>query len=144
MNRRGIEGVVVLSFAKGLLHYRATILLAFIALSVSGLLSAQTTSNVEGTVIDKQGLPIVGAEVQVVSETLATNRKVVTNGVGFYQIPTLPAGTYTLTASAKGFHKTVLSAFEITLNRTLRLNVKLEVGSTQEEEIGRASCRERV
>src|SRR5439155_25733148 len=41
-------------------------------------LHAQTTSTIEGTVTDRQGLAISGAEVSVAADTLAVSKKTIT------------------------------------------------------------------
>src|SRR5437588_12889137 len=59
-------------------------------------LRAQTTSTIEGTVTDRQGLLISGAEVSVTADTLAVSRKTITDANGNYRITALPAGIYSL------------------------------------------------
>src|SRR5882724_11723459 len=113
---------------------RACCLLLFVILGMGVLPShAQTTSTITGTVMDKQGLGVAGASVLVEGNTLATSRTVTTDGSGSYQVPGLPAGTYSLTVSHDGFATRVSKGLELTLNRTVTLNVALEVGSTTEE-----------
>src|ERR1700693_3680751 len=106
------------------------LLLALLALP--HVVRAQTTSTIEGTVTDKQGLAVSGAELRVEGSTVAANRSVETDGKGAYQIPGLPAGVYKMTVTANGFNTRVFEALELTLNRTLDFDVKLEVGSTRE------------
>ena len=43
---------------------------------VSATVSAQTTSTIQGTVTDHQGLAVNGAELQLSSDVLGTNRVV--------------------------------------------------------------------
>ncbi len=95
-------------------------------------LRAQTTSTIEGTVTDKQGLAVSGAEVRAEGSTAAVTRSVVSDANGSYQIPALPAGTYKLTVTRDGFTTRVYEGLELTLNRTLNFDVKLEVGKVQE------------
>jgi len=94
--------------------------------------SAQTTSTIEGVVTDHEGLPIVGAEVSIAGNSLAVSKKTTTNGAGAYEVPALPAGTYTLTISHEGFRTQVINNLEITLNRTIKINGTLEVGTVQQ------------
>ena len=104
------------------------------ALSVTAPpLQAQTTSTIEGTVTDRQGLAVTGAQVQVVGTTLAVEKAMNTDAFGAYQITALPAGTYTLTVSRSGFTTQVIKDLELTLNRTLTFNVSLEVGTVQQK-----------
>jgi hypothetical protein len=106
------------------------LLLAFFPLPHA--LRAQTTSTIEGTVTDKQGLAVSGAEVRAEGSTAAVTRSVVSDANGSYQIPALPAGTYKLTVTHEGFTTRVYEGLELTLNRTLNFDVKLEVGKVQE------------
>lgn len=95
-------------------------------------LRAQTTSTLEGTVTDHQGLAISGAEVSVAADTLAVSKKTTTDANGNYQIALLPAGIYTVTVSRSGFSTEIFKGLEITLNRTVRFNASLEVGAVQQ------------
>jgi hypothetical protein len=96
-------------------------------------LAAQTTSTIQGTVTDRQGLAITGAEVRVLGTTLAVEKVATTDALGAYQIPALPAGTYTLTVSRSGFATQVIKDLEITLNRTLTFNVSLDLSTVQQK-----------
>ena len=100
--------------------------------AVPHVLRAQTTSTIEGTVTDKQGLAVSGAEVRVEGSTAAATRSVATDANGAYQIPGLPAGTYKLTVTRDGFRAESFNDLEVTLNRTLNFDVQLQVGTTQE------------
>src|SRR4029077_19296913 len=91
---------------------RSMILAARIALTFVLLLGAaswfcpagaQTTSTILGTVTDKQGLAITGADLKLVGDTVATSRETTADANGSYQFPGVPAGIYKLTASHSGF-----------------------------------------
>ena len=94
---------------------------------------AQTTSTIHGRITDKQGLAVSGAEIHIVGTTVVTDRTVQSGPEGEYLVPALPAGTYTLTVSREGFRKQVLTGLEVTLNRTVNIDVQLEVGSSHEQ-----------
>ena len=116
---------------------RATPLLALAVLSasfmlVSATVSAQTTSTIQGTVTDHQGLAINGAELQLSSDVLGTNRVVRSDDSGNYQFAAVPAGTYSLKVSHSGFAARLFDSLEVTLNRTLTFNVTLELGRLEE------------
>jgi len=98
-----------------------------------GTSRAQTTSTFTGTVTDKQGLGVAGATVLVEGNTVGTSRSVSTDANGEYHVPGLPAGIYSITVSHDGFATRVSKNLELTLNRTVTLNVALEVGSNKEE-----------
>ena len=82
----------------------ASVIALFLGLfALPEILRSQTTSTIEGTVTDKQGLAVSGAEVRVEGLTAAASRSVTTDGSGAYQIPGLPAGVYKLTVTHEGF-----------------------------------------
>lgn len=108
------------------------VLLGSVAFPLVPALLAQTTSTIEGMVSDHQGLAISGAEVSVTANTLAVSKKTTTDANGNYQIAALPAGIYTVTVSHMGFSTQVFKDLEITLNRTLKFNVSLDVGTVQQ------------
>ncbi|PYU86445.1 MAG: hypothetical protein DMG51_05675, partial [Acidobacteria bacterium] len=93
------------------------------------VLVAQTTSTVEGTVKDKQGLTVAGAQIRVTSSELAIDRTVTTESDGGYRVTALPPGNYEVKASKDGFESAVFKNLEVTLNRTLSLDITLLVGS---------------
>jgi len=114
------------------LPWHGAVLFFAVSMIAGPALLAQTTSTIEGTLTDRQGLLISGAEVTVTADTLAVSRKTITDTNGNYQITALPAGIYSLTLSHAGFSTHVLRDLEITLNRTFRFNVSLEVGTVQQ------------
>lgn len=93
-----------------------------------GVMAQTTTSTIEGTITDANGAAIAGATVKVTSRTLASERTVVANASGFYRIPALPAGNYTIEVTQTGFG-TSSAKLELLLNRTAIINVRLEVGT---------------
>jgi len=97
------------------------------------VLLAQTTSTIEGTVTDKQGLVVAAAQVHAEGVSIVADRSATTDANGEYRLPALPAGTYRLTVTRDGFRTGVFSDLEVTLNRTLRFNVQLNVGSSHEQ-----------
>jgi hypothetical protein len=91
-------------------------------------ISAQTTSTLEGTVKDKQGLAVASAQVQVTSAALAVDRTATTETDGTYRITTLPPGTYEIKVSKDGFQSQVFKNIEITINRTLVFDATMQIG----------------
>jgi len=102
-------------------------------LSSAGVTAQTTTSTIEGTVKDPRGSVVAGAQMKASSASLAVERTTSTDENGFYRITALPAGTYTLTASGAGFANSNVGSVELTINRTLTLDVQLEVGKVQEQ-----------
>ena len=112
------------------------------ALIISGLVlacllfswtaAAQTTSNIQGTVKDPSGAVVSGAEIKAASAALAVERTTTSDENGFYRIAALPAGTYLVTVARSGFANSNFQNVELTVNRTLTLDVQLEVGTVKE------------
>jgi len=97
----------------------------------SSALAQTTTSTIQGTVTDPSGAVVAGAEVKISGPALASQRSVSTDADGNYRLTALPAGTYTLSVSAKGFTSTT-SNVELTLNRVVTFDVPLQVGNSSE------------
>src|SRR5262249_37946819 len=94
---------------------------------------AQTTSNIEGTIKDPKGAVVSGAKITATSSSLAIERTTTSDENGFYRLTALPAGTYTIAVSSTGFASTSFSGVELTVNRTVSLDVQLEVGNVKEQ-----------
>jgi len=116
----------------------------------------QTTGKLEGTVTDQAGGPLANAQVIVVGTSFGS----VTDAKGYYFINNLPVGTYTLRAQFIGYAPNEVQGVRILGGQTITQNVKLSPSAVvvtgvtvttaanplvpRDEEIGRASCRERV
>ena len=91
-----------------------------------------TTSTIEGMITDANGAVIASAEVKASGATLASERAALSDSQGFYRLTALPAGVYTLTVSRAGF-ATSTANIELTLNRVVTFDVKLQVGNVNAE-----------
>jgi Carboxypeptidase regulatory-like domain len=96
-------------------------------------LSAQTTSGVFGTVTDQQGLPISGTEIVARHEATAGETRSVTDSDGTFGVLGLQPGMYSVTAEREGFTSKVYSHVDLTVNRQIRLDITLAVGSMQQQ-----------
>ena len=106
---------------------------SFVCLLLSSPAFAQTTSNIEGTIKDPKGAVVAGAQIKANSPSLSVERTATSDENGLYRIAGLPAGTYQLTFSASNFANSSFENIELTVNRTLTLDVQLEVGTVQEK-----------
>ncbi|MGB7439166.1 MAG: carboxypeptidase regulatory-like domain-containing protein [Candidatus Acidiferrum sp.] len=95
--------------------------------------SAQDTGYISGTVVDKSGAAIIGAEVTLTNLGRTLTHATTTNDVGAYVIPGLPGDTYNLTVTAKGFQKFLASKIVLTVGEKARVDVTLTIGSVTEE-----------
>jgi hypothetical protein len=119
--------------ARQTLRYAFIVLLFafFVFQSPQNLLSQTTTSTIEGTITDAKGAVVAGAQISMKSASLGTERTTTSDTEGFYRITALPAGSYSMTVSGQGFATRDFGTIELTLNRTLTLDIQLEVGGVQ-------------
>jgi hypothetical protein len=101
-------------------------------LLVQPAIAQTTTASIEGTVKDPQGRLVAGTQITAKSEALGVERTTASDENGFYRLTALPAGTYSLSAAHTGFATQTFPNVELTVNRTLTLEVQLEVGPVQE------------
>jgi hypothetical protein len=107
--------------------------LALLLIFSSGLALAQDTGYISGTVTDKSGAAVAGADVVLKNTTGSLTRDTVTNTDGAYVISGLPGGTYDLTVSAKGFQKFTAQRVVLDVAQKSRIDVQLTVGTVTEE-----------
>ena len=97
------------------------------------LIAAQDTGYIGGTVIDKSGAAISGAEVTLVNAGGTLRRTTATNDVGAYVIAGLPGDTYDLSVTAKGFQRFTASKLVLNVGDKDRVDVTLTIGAVTEE-----------
>ncbi|HYL62191.1 MAG TPA: TonB-dependent receptor [Candidatus Methylomirabilis sp.] len=87
------------------------------------------TTSVRGTVTDKTGAAVGGAQVTLVNAAQALQRETNTSPTGEYEFLALPPGTYAISISAAGFRKYESSNLQLLVNNPATLNVTLEIGT---------------
>src|SRR5579859_7665872 len=83
------------------------LLLACFTLAGSGLLFAQGSSTITGSVTDATGALIPGAAVTVTNQATGASIHTATNSAGIYEVRALNPGTYSVEVSATGFRTSV-------------------------------------
>src|SRR5712692_3710692 len=98
-----------------------------------GTLSAQSNQAfVSGVVTDSQGAVIPGATISATNIATGVRTTATTNDTGFYAIPNLPVGVYTLTVEHAGFRRYVREDIVLNTGQTLGLDVRMELGAVNE------------
>lgn len=95
-----------ISRRKGVFMSKLTILLAVFLTLALGLSFAQTQAingSIRGRVTDPAGASVPGATVNVVNNATGFARDVQSNDQGYFVIPNLPIGTYTVRVQKEGF-----------------------------------------
>jgi len=97
------------------------------------LVAAQDTGYISGTVMDKSGAAIVGAQVTLTNTGRTLTRNTTTNDTGAYTIPGLPGDTYNLTITAQGFQKFTASKIVLDVAQKARIDVTMTIGAITQE-----------
>ena len=94
---------------------------------------AQTDrGTITGTVSDPTGAVIPGAQVVATNVATGAHSDTTSTATGDYTIPSVIAGTYTVTVEASGFKKSTMSGIEVQVANTARIDAKLEIGAATE------------
>ena len=96
--------------------------------ATSGMHAQSNNGTIAGTVNDVAGKPIPNAAVSVKNESSGPPRTVVADQEGKFSIPGLPAGVYTLEASAPSFAASRRTGVKLAANGTANVTLSLNVG----------------
>ena len=102
------------------------------ARSAAGLALAQNAGTIQGAVSDDTGAVIPGASIAVVSLDTGAESMTSTNEVGFYTVPALNPGLYSVTCSSEGFSTQEFPEIRVEVQQTVRLDCSMAVGSVTE------------
>ncbi len=102
-------------------------LIGYVLLACSAIYGQATDSNLTGTVTDATGAFVAVATLQARNSATAAQFNGTTNSNGVYRINNIPAGQYTITATAQGFGGSTLQNLEVVLNQTATVNISLQV-----------------
>ena len=95
---------------------------------------AQTvTGTILGTVRDPQGAVIPNASVSAKNLETGAERTAMADSEGGFNIVSIPAGAYEVSASAPGFQTEVRSGLTLTVGASLRVDFALSVGAVAEK-----------
>ena len=89
-------------------------------------------STLNGTITDATSAAVPGAKVTVTNRDTGLSRTTTTNEAGQYTFPTLPVGTYDLTAENQGFKVSKRTGISLTVGAVATVDVVLEIGALQE------------
>ncbi|HEY4045985.1 MAG TPA: carboxypeptidase regulatory-like domain-containing protein [Acidobacteriaceae bacterium] len=92
---------------------------------------AWSQSAITGLVLDPSGSAIPNAQIQARNVNTNINRSTLTNEKGYYTVPALAPGTYSVHVDAKGFTGATRTDIVLGENQDLRLDMSLTVGGEQ-------------
>jgi hypothetical protein len=110
------------------------VLFAFVAMLLVLATGAwgQDNASVTGTVSDATGAVVANASISLTNTATGQIRQVTSNTAGAYLFPNVGVGRYTLEASVQGFQKYTKTDIQVNVDQTLKEDVSLKVGNTQE------------
>jgi len=103
-------------------------------LAIPAFLPAQvTTARLEGIVVDKTNAVIPGVTVVVINVGTNIPYEAITNDTGFFVLPQLPPGTYTVSCELTGFKRSMVQDLRLLVGDTRTVRMVLEPGDITEE-----------
>jgi Carboxypeptidase regulatory-like domain/TonB-dependent Receptor Plug Domain len=112
---------------------RVLFLAAMVVFGAAPVLAQQQTGTLLGRVTDTSGAALPGVTVTLTGPTILGGASTaITNAVGGYRIPNVPAGTYKLTFELAGFQTTVFEGVRAQVGTSFTIDAQLAVGTIQE------------
>ena len=98
-------------------------------------LSAQVnaTGAFSGQVTDPTGAAFANAKVEIVEQQTGISITKLTNTQGYYSVPLLKPGTYSIQVSAPGFASMISKNLVLQIQQTIRQDFRLQVGRVGQE-----------
>ncbi len=98
----------------------------------TALASAQSTSQLNGSVADPSGAAVAGATITLTDPANGSQRSTTSNAAGFYQFLDIPPGDYRLEAKAAGFTPYVLSKVTLQVKLPSTIPIRFQVAGVQQ------------
>src|SRR6267154_1606134 len=106
--------------------------LLIFSLTAVGIRAQSSTTSIHGTVTDKSGASMSGANITLTNPEQALTRQMNSGPAGEYEFVALPPGTYTLRVEAAGFRKFEQTHLQLLVNSPATVDVKLDIEATSE------------
>ncbi|MGA2890117.1 MAG: TonB-dependent receptor [Terracidiphilus sp.] len=90
------------------------------------------SAEIKGTVTDASNAVVPGADVVIQNTGTGVTIRTQTNGVGIYDVPSVPPGNYTITFSKTGFRDDVRTGIILHL-ATVAIDAVLQVGTASQQ-----------
>ena len=99
---------------------------------VAGVFGQGSTAELSGTVTDESGATVPNAKVVLTRVDTGASQPTTADASGQYHFTLLKPGVYNLSAEAQGFKKTIQNGFELQVDQSAEINLKLSLGSVNE------------
>lgn len=107
--------------------------LSFFLIASLALFAQGERGTFNGTVTDPSGAAVANAAVKITNPATGLEFSAVTTEAGVYRMPSLPPGTYRITAAAPGFKSAVRDNVVLGVAQTLTVDFPLEIGNAAEQ-----------
>lgn len=91
------------------------------------------TASITGIVTDQSGAAIPNASVRILDVDKNVPRDTLTTSTGYYSVTGLLPGRYSVTARKTGFRETNVEAFNLQVDQSARIDLRLSVGHVAEK-----------
>jgi hypothetical protein len=110
---------------------RISLLLLATVLSIPLLIAHAAGGRIEGKITDPKGAAIPAATVTVTNQATKQDFTAVTDAQGRYKIEGLPAGSYSVRVSVKGFNEARRDDVKVEDNSTAAIDLRLEIAPVE-------------
>lgn len=117
---------------KTVLFWGVCLIALLAACSPPALGQVSSTSSLSGSVIDPTGAVVPGADITVRQEGTGAEFKVISAGNGTFTVPSLNAGTYSVTVAMPGFKQAIVKGIAINVGIPASVKITLQLGSQNE------------
>src|SRR6185369_14150579 len=93
----------------------------------------QVNGRITGYIKDTSGAVVPRAMVKAVSVEQQLTRTTLSDSTGFYELLSMPPGTYDISVEAAGFQTQLQKGVNLRTSDNLRLDASLQVGSVRSE-----------
>jgi len=118
--------------AGGSLRGLATRVMVVVAFIAAGAYAQNQSAQVSGLITDPSGAVVPRASLALLNKDTGLTRTSESNNEGYYVIPLLQPGNYSMTVKASGFETAVRDGINLQIAQNARIDFTLQVGATQQ------------
>src|SRR6266851_2874980 len=108
-------------------------LIVVVLVALSAFAQTPTTGQLAGTVSDTSGAVLPKTQILVTSKETGLTRTTETNSTGYYLVPLLQPGHYTVSVTVQGFQAVVRDGITIEIGHALLVDFRLSAGGVNEK-----------
>src|SRR2546426_9075351 len=112
---------------------KTAVLFACLAIGLGTGWAQGPVGTLNGPVLNPSGAVVPGAPVVAINNATGVESKTPSTSAGAYTLPYLPAGTYTVRASAPNFRTSTAENVILRVAQDLTLNINLQVGAVSQQ-----------